>query len=185
VGSAKDAKDGKNNEYRTSNRKRTPHPGPLPVWQGEGEAAAGTRGSASLPGSWSQCMRRIERRLPMNWGDIERRTSNERAEPSPPHEPGMQGRPPHPIPLPQGGEGEDEPEAPSGSGAQCAILSGKSHPDPLPSHQNGSGEGTAGSPRTWLGRLAAYARFMVPMHARNLSHSEICATGRFQSDARP
>ncbi len=41
------------------------------------------------------------------------------------------------------------------------------HPDPLPSHQNGSGEGTAGGPRTWFGRLAAYVRFTVPMHAKN------------------
>ena len=110
-----------NVEHRTSNerakdRKRAPHPGPLPVWRGEGETATGRaaarpypirssanrpypvgrvtppdigcrgpcapsgdalpvvrpttfaagRGLPALPGSWSQCMRKIERRLSMN-----------------------------------------------------------------------------------------------------------------------
>ena len=110
-----------NVEHRTSNerakdRKRAPHPGPLPVWRGEGETATGRaaarpypirssanrpypvgrvtppdigcrgpcapsgdalpdvrpttfaagRGLPALPGSWSRCMRNIERRLSMN-----------------------------------------------------------------------------------------------------------------------
>ncbi|MGA3268788.1 MAG: hypothetical protein ABSE16_18455 [Verrucomicrobiota bacterium] len=39
------------------------------------------------------------------------------------------------------------------------------HPDPLPSHPMGAEREQQVAPRTWLGRLAAYVRFMVPMRA--------------------
>ncbi len=74
------------------------------------------------PGSWSQCMRKVERRLSMNraTSNIERRTSNEGQEPSP-HQPSL----PPPPKLRRAGRSY-----------------GPTGPDPLPSHQNGSGEGT-------------------------------------------
>ncbi len=62
-----------NIESRTSNeREPSPHPDPLPSHQMGAEReqqVAGESGSADwqlMSGSWSQCMRKIERRLSMN-----------------------------------------------------------------------------------------------------------------------